>query len=118
MQVKCDDSDNPIWEVEVQPFELNELFQWLNERQETRIRIRINGELYAFYSLQEIACFTFGASMVARMTQDASLLFFGEQQRAEIKASEKRIMEQLGVIRQAARELEAFAQQKEEEMRR
>jgi hypothetical protein len=60
MQLKSDLFDKPKYEIYFSPEETDMFIAWFSRIPETKVAIKLNGDLYRFASEQEKACFTYG----------------------------------------------------------
>lgn len=107
---------NGIWEVTLEPLDINDFCAWVTGLDTYNLALKINGELYRFSSLQELACFSYGLSLMNRMVMDPSVKEFQLQQQKRAKELDEKAHEKRRAIVETVKELQEFVTQKEKEL--
>ena len=89
LQLKSDLLDRPRYEVYFVPEEIDMFIAWFSRIPETKVAIKLNGNLYRFATEQEKACFTYGLGHFYRETLKKQSLIAKLKQ--EIKETDGKI---------------------------
>lgn len=116
IELIADDLGNEIWDINFEPQEVKQFFEWLNQLESWQVAVKVNGSLYRFSSLQEIACFTYGMSLMYNMITETSIKELHERQQKEAAIIQKETREKVKQIISTALNLNDYVREKEKEL--